>query len=317
MGTDASPVVSIVTPSLNQGAFIADCIGSVANQDYGAIDHIVVDGGSTDGTLDVLRAADGDRMRWVSEPDAGQSDAINKGWQMARGDVLAWMNADDLYLPGAVRAAMTYLGDHPDVDIVYGDCEWVDEEGVDSLPHMPPCDFDPALLMYHDYIPSGSAFLRRCVLDMTGPMDVSYHYVLDWEYWLRAARRGCRFAYLPRSLSRFRVHASAKTWAHHLPRAREIARLMEALGQIAPVATVRRDAQARGYLSAALLAGRAGARGEALRYYARSLCGRHLRVSGLDLRPAAAVAFGVRGERVVDDVASRVKGYLRKADERR
>jgi len=315
MEPPAEPRVTVVTPSLDQGAFIAECIASVTSQDYDALEHVVVDGGSTDGTLDVLRAHEGDRLRWVSEPDAGQSDAINKGWRMAPADILAWMNADDSYLPGAVRKAVDFLVVHPDVDIVYGDCEWVDEQGHAPVAHTSACTFDPARLMVHDFIPSGSAFMRREVLDVAGLIDVRFHYVMDWEFWLRAASRGCRFAFLPVPLSRFRVHAGAKTWAHDLARGREIALLMERLEKIAPIPAERRKAQAQGLLSAALLAGRAGERREALGYYARSIRGRHYRPSSMDLRPAAAAAFGPRGERAADVAVDRLKHYLRRGHE--
>lgn len=310
MNEDVLPTVTVVTPSLNQGRFLKECLASVAEQDYAAIEHIVIDGGSTDTTMHVLREAGHPRLKWTSEPDNGQSDAINKGWRMGTGEILAWLNADDSYLPGAVTSAVAYLVEHPDVDIVYGDCEWVSEGVVRAFPHAMPAGFDPALLMYHDYIPSGSTFLRRRVLQSAGMLDATYHYVMDWDYWLRAAVSGCRFAYLNRPLSRFRIHSEAKTWSHHLARAREVARLMDTLDRVGPVPQVLADARARGYLSATLLAGRAGARREALRYYLTSMRCRRFRPSRLDLRPVAAVAFGSRGETSVDALLKRVKGLV-------
>src|SRR5262245_1654925 len=116
------PLITIVTPSLNQAAFIGRAIDSVLDQNDGAIELMVCDGGSTDNTLDVLRRY-GKRIAWVSEPDNGQSAAINKGWQKANGAVIAYLNADDAYLPNAVNAALNFLTQHPEIDIVYGDCD--------------------------------------------------------------------------------------------------------------------------------------------------------------------------------------------------
>lgn len=126
--SDKCPLVSIVTPSYNQGRYIEKTIRSVLNQDYPDLEYIVVDGGSTDHTLDILRKYEG-RIRWVSERDGGQSEAVNKGFRMSRGEILGWLNSDDTYCPGAVRQAVTFLMEHPSVAMVYGDGYEIDEQG--------------------------------------------------------------------------------------------------------------------------------------------------------------------------------------------
>ena len=117
------PLVSVVTPSYNKGAFIEETILSVKNQTYPRIEHIIIDGGSTDNTIDVIKKYEGTyNMHWVSEPDNGQSDAVNKGWRMARGEILGWLNSDDTYMPWAVETAVKFLTGHPNVSVVYGNC---------------------------------------------------------------------------------------------------------------------------------------------------------------------------------------------------
>ena len=123
-------LVSIVTPSLNQGRFIEETILSIKNQSYPNIEHIIVDGGSTDNTLDIIKKYDGTyNMRWLSEPDEGQSDAINKGWKMSKGEIIAYLNSDDTYMPRAVETAVKFLTEHPDISMVYGGFNYIDEHG--------------------------------------------------------------------------------------------------------------------------------------------------------------------------------------------
>src|SRR4030042_2589290 len=122
------PLVSIVTPSYNKARFIEETILSVKNQTYPRIEHIIIDGGSTDGTLDIIRKYS-DSLTWISEPDKGQSDAINKGWKMSKGEILAYLNADDTYMPRAVETAVKFLADNMDVGLVYGECNIINEHG--------------------------------------------------------------------------------------------------------------------------------------------------------------------------------------------
>ena len=205
--------VSIVTPSLNQGVYIADAIASVAGQGYPGLEHLVIDGGSGDGTLEILRAHGG-TVCWTSEPDSGQADAVNKGLARARGEVVGWLNADDFYEAGAVRTAVAFLAARPEVDVVYGDCIYLyeDAEPVESrLVRARPFDLG-FLLNGGCFIPQPATFIRRSAL--TGvALDESLRFAMDYYLWIRLARAGRTFAYLPRTLATFRVTASSKSGA--------------------------------------------------------------------------------------------------------
>src|ERR1043166_3188133 len=156
------PKVSIITPSFNQAIFLPETLRSLANQDYPNIENIVVDGGSTDGTVDLLKATTG--IRWVSEKDNGQIDALNKGFAMATGDVLAWLNSDDTLSPGAVRVAVEAL-ERTGADLVYGDVRLVDQDGAHERMFC-GIPFDYQILLYGiDYIGQQSVFFRRALLD--------------------------------------------------------------------------------------------------------------------------------------------------------
>lgn len=203
--------VSVVIPSLDQARFLSTAIDSVLGQDHRPLDLLVMDGGSRDGTLEVLRGY-GDAVRWVSAPDAGQAAAINTGWRRASGEVIAWLNADDAYLPGAVSAAVAALEADAGLDVVYGDAHYWDEAGR-FLRSYPAEDFDHARLLGRAvcYIPQPATFLRRRVFEKDGPLDESLHYALDLEYWLRLAAAGRRFRHLPVTVAALRLHADAKS----------------------------------------------------------------------------------------------------------
>lgn len=204
------PLVSIVTPSFNQGRFIADTIESVLSQDYPRIEYIIVDGGSTDETLDVLQRYH-DRLRWVSGPDQGQSGAINKGWRQTKGEIIAWLNSDDTYLPGAVGQAVAFLQEHPEVDAVYGDCDYIDLEGHFLRPYPArPYDYLELVRTAVNYIPQPATFIRRCALESIGYLDETLHYIMDLDCWLRLGSQ-CALAYLPVRLATLRLHPKAKS----------------------------------------------------------------------------------------------------------
>ncbi len=204
------PVVSIVTPSFNQGRFIAETIDSVLSQDYPHAEYLVMDGGSTDETLDVLRRY-GERLHWISEPDNGQTAAINKGWQLSHGEIVAWLNSDDTYLPGAVGQAVSFLLAHPHVAAVYGDCDYVDLEGRFLGPYPTrPYDYLELVRPAFNYIPQPATFIRRRALESVGYLDESLHYVMDLDYWLRLGTRYA-IAYLPERLATLRLHQTAKS----------------------------------------------------------------------------------------------------------
>jgi glycosyltransferase involved in cell wall biosynthesis len=204
-------LVSIVTPSLNQAEFIEQTIVSVKDQDYPDIEHIVIDGGSTDGTIAILERYP--HLRWISEPDDGQASAINKGFRMATGEIVAWLNSDDVYLPGAVGEAVRLFAGDPALGLVYGDYQEIDADGkVAKTVRTRDFDLDFELNV-KNVIPQPSAFFRRSLFDSVGYLAERYHYAFDVEFWIRIAEAGVRIAHVPSVWSGFRRHASSKTVA--------------------------------------------------------------------------------------------------------
>jgi glycosyltransferase involved in cell wall biosynthesis len=206
---DEWPLVSIVTPSLNQGPYIGEALDSVANQDYPSIEHIVVDGGSTDGTLDLLRARAG--VQWISEPDDGQADAINKGFRLARGTIFAWLNADDYYLPGAVTAAVEALR-KTGAGLVHGGWRQVQADGtiVRDVPAV-PFDYRRQLEVANRVAQPGS-FFTRAAFEAVGGLDASYRYAMDYELWLKLGER-FEVTTVDAILGAYRYHPTSKTVA--------------------------------------------------------------------------------------------------------
>lgn len=178
--------MTVVTPCLDQARFLEDAIASVHAQDYPRIEHLVVDGGSTDGSVDVLRRHDD--VRWISEPDDGQADALRKGFALAHGDVFGWLNADDVYLPGAVSSAVARLREGG-VGLVYGGYRVLNEDGGVAF-EIPPHPFDFALLLdAKNFVPQPSAFFTREAYEAVSGIDARYHYAMDYDLWVRIARR--------------------------------------------------------------------------------------------------------------------------------
>jgi glycosyltransferase involved in cell wall biosynthesis len=203
-------LVSIITPSYNQARFLEATIQSVLGQDYPEIEYIIVDGGSTDGSDMIIREYAGRLAWWVSEPDQGQTDAINKGFARARGDILAWINSDDTYQPGAVREAVEYLQSHPDTGLVYGDANYIDENGK-IIGRFPAAQTDYRRLRAgYVHIPQQSAFFRASFWRQAGPLDPSFFFAMDYDLWVRLAALA-PIQYLPRLWANFRLHRSAKT----------------------------------------------------------------------------------------------------------
>ena len=207
-----APRVSIVMPSLNQGRFIAQSIESALAQDFPSVELIVVDGGSSDETLAILKSF-GARLKWISEKDDGQSQAVNKGWRMARGEILGWLNADDLLAPDATRRAVDALDSDRALAGVYGDCVYVDEAGAE-LGKFPSEDFDyeKLVLRAEDFIPQPGVFLRRAWLERADMLDENLHFVMDYDLWLRLGMFA-PLKFLRGETARARLHRSAKTLA--------------------------------------------------------------------------------------------------------
>jgi glycosyltransferase involved in cell wall biosynthesis len=203
------PLVSIITPSLNQGRFIEETIESVRGQDYARIEHIVLDAGSRDGTLEVLGRYPG--LRWTSEPDGGQTCAINRGFRLATGEILSWLNADDVLLPGAVTAVVDAFRRDAEAMMVYGDGDLIDEHSRTLQPFRFTEPFNlRRLVEVHDYILQPSAFVRRPALEAVGYLDESLTWAMDWDLWIRIGQR-FPVRYLPRRLAQARLHRDTKT----------------------------------------------------------------------------------------------------------
>jgi glycosyltransferase involved in cell wall biosynthesis len=204
-----TPKVSIITPSFNQARFLPQTLRSVREQDYPNVEHIVVDGGSTDGSVDILRAAP--NIRWTSERDNGQVDALNKGFALATGEVLAWLNSDDTMNRDTVSIAVRAL-EQTGADLVYGDLDIIDEEGklmrkFYGIPH------HFRILLYGiDYIGQQTVFFRRELLQHAGPLREEFDNAFDYELWLRMAQHGS-LAYVPGLEGQIRKHAGAKSIA--------------------------------------------------------------------------------------------------------
>jgi glycosyltransferase involved in cell wall biosynthesis len=204
------PRISVVTPSFNQAAFLEETIRSVLLQGYPNLEYIVVDGGSTDGSVDILRRYGPWLAYWVSEPDAGQTDAIRKGIRKASGEIVAWLNSDDLYCPDALKTAGAFLKANPGIGLLYGDCEMIDEEGH-VTGRFSVRQGDLTELLGENFIPQPSTFCRRRAWEAVEGPDPALQYVMDYDLWIRQLLNGVRAAYLPAVLSRFRYHSVSKS----------------------------------------------------------------------------------------------------------
>lgn len=219
------PKLSIVTPSYQQAAYLERTIRSVLDQDYSDFEYFVMDGGSTDGSLEIIQRHAADLGGWVSERDRGQADAINKGFARCRGDIFAWINSDDYYLPDAFSSAVSFLQAHPEVDLVYGDVLSLDGESR-LINVMRFADFSLMDLMTFHMIGQPAVFFRRSAWEAAGGLDLSYHYLLDHHLWLRiAARSG--IAYVPEPWACARFYPQAKNRAHAADFGKEAFRLVE------------------------------------------------------------------------------------------
>ena len=208
--THELPRVSLVTPSYNAAAYLRAAIDSVLGQDYPNIEYLVMDGASTDETVALLKEY-GEKVRWVSEKDQGQADAIARGFEQTTGTILGWLNADDVLKPGAVRTAVGTFLANPGAALIYGNADFIDEAG-DMIA---PCTVvEPfarqRLIDYGDYIIQPAAFFSRVAYESVGGLDTSLHWAMDWDLWIRLAQ-GHEFVYVEHVLASYRWLGSNKT----------------------------------------------------------------------------------------------------------
>lgn len=205
-----TPLVSIVTPSFNQAAYLEAAMRSVLEQNYPKLEYILVDGGSTDGSVEIIEKYASKLAFWVSEPDRGQTEAINKGFTRATGKYLAWLNADDRLNSNAVAEAVDFLEVHSDVGMVYGSADYIDAQGR-VVGHFPAAQTDyRALRRGYVHIPQQGAFWRRDLWQQVGPLDPGFTFAMDYDLWIRLAKIS-KLQYLPRPWAQFRLHTESKT----------------------------------------------------------------------------------------------------------
>ena len=226
------PLVSIVTPSYNQGRFIEDTLLSVKNQDYPNIEHIIMDGGSTDETIDILRSYEGSyNMRWVSEPDKGQSDAINKGWKRCSGEIVGWVNSDDVYFyEWVISYIVNQFKTLQDVDVIYGDGVIINEDNlILRICHVIPWFSYNRLLRVMFLFQPSSFFRREVVQDYKLDLDIDLS--MDYEHCLRLAANGLKFKHVNKILSAYRRHSATKTQSRLEETKAETRKVQERYGQ--------------------------------------------------------------------------------------
>jgi glycosyltransferase involved in cell wall biosynthesis len=220
-----APLLSVVVPTLNQAQFIGQTLASIVGQCWLRTEIIVVDGGSSDGTADVVRSFGSAITHFVSEPDCGQADAINKGFRLAKGDVLAWLNSDDYYLPAAFHRAAPLLGNGTEPRLAYGGTIALFEAARETK-LWPALPFDAEGLKSRALVYQPSAFWTRNLWERVGELDVEQHFTLDWDWFLRASAH-CAFATVAEPLSVYRFHAGHKTGSGNPRRAQEICAFVE------------------------------------------------------------------------------------------
>jgi glycosyltransferase involved in cell wall biosynthesis len=206
-----TPRISIITPSFNQGKYLEQTILSVLDQGYPNLEYIVIDGGSTDGSVDIIKKYEDRFTYWVSEKDRGHTHAINKGLAASSGEILNWLNSDDILLPGALYNVARAFQEYPEASFIYGDTYQINSNG-ELLYQVKVTPFDKNTLVYGRIVGTQpSVFFRRRVIEEIGPMDEAYRFCMDIEFWIRAARGGYIFKpfYVPLSANRF--HAGTKT----------------------------------------------------------------------------------------------------------
>jgi glycosyltransferase involved in cell wall biosynthesis len=235
--------VSIITPSFNQAAFLSATLESILSQDYDRLELIVMDGGSTDGSVAILEAQRDPRLKWVSEPDRGQSHALNKGLARAQGDILTYLNSDDLLTPHTIAFIVNYFMAHPEVDLLVGDCQFIDADGNPlQIAHGRTFDLTTALSGGGHLLQQG-AFWRRRVSECISDFDEQLHYTMDLDYWLRTAIAGFQVVYVPGVRGVFRLHDQSKTVSQSPAFWRDWRMMLEKIYQMPDLPEAARNSQ--------------------------------------------------------------------------
>jgi glycosyltransferase involved in cell wall biosynthesis len=204
------PLVSIITPSFNQADYLEETIQSVLSQDYERIEYIIIDGGSNDGSIQIIQSYEDELAAWISEPDMGQTDAINKGFAMAKGDILAWLNSDDTYLPGAVSKAVHFLTAHPEVGMMFGKAYYIDENSARVALYPAAPTSLQKLRNGLNTVSQQASFFRRKVWELVGPLDTVFYYAMDYDLWTRISAV-TPIAFSPRFMANFRLQGTSKS----------------------------------------------------------------------------------------------------------
>ena len=264
------PLVSVVVPSFQQGRFLEEALRSVLEQEYQPLEVLVVDGGSTDESVDVIQRY-GDRLAWwVSEPDRGQAHALNKGFERARGEVLGWLASDDALVPGAVPRAVDELQRDSDALLVYGEALFVDVDGREIFALEPrPYDVEAMVSRCANHVVQPGSLFRRRAWELAGPLNEEGHYLFDFEFALAVGRIG-KVVRIPDRLALYRVHPDSKSGGGSLLKARDYIRFADRVlaGSGLPGAEAGR---ASAYLAAGDYFYDAGRYGEARQTLVRSL----------------------------------------------
>jgi glycosyltransferase involved in cell wall biosynthesis len=221
--------ISVVTPSFNQGQYLEETILSVIEQNYPNLEYMVIDGGSSDNSLYIINKYNDRISYWVSEPDNGQSDAINKGFDRASGDILSWINSDDYYNPGTLDEVSKIL-DRNQNQLLFGNCKYYNEDNGKSWVSNVGSKFNSFRLPFdYNYLIQPSTFWTRKLWDSTGPLNENYHYGFDWEWILRASK-DCEFIYNVNALSVYRLHSNQKTQSGGKIRSEELLEILSTHG---------------------------------------------------------------------------------------
>ena len=241
-------LVSIITPSYNQAKYLEQTITSVLEQSYPSIEYIVVDGKSKDNSIDIIKKYADKLAYWVSEKDKGQADAINKGFSRATGEIIAWLNSDDYYLPGAVQAAVKVFEENPDIVLVYGNMLAVNEHGV-TFNTMNYRQLTLKDLLCFNIIGQPAVFMRRSALQQTSGLDATFHFLLDHLLWIQIAKQG-KILHVNQTWAAARYHAEAKNVSKAAEFGREAFRILETIAQDKDLAKALLSVDRRAHASA-------------------------------------------------------------------